>query len=150
MVPSRVHCIPLLQGYEPKFWYFEVVILVLKLLLSAVTVLFLPESVAQVRVILLHLLIRSLVLLAFKEPPHGLESKDPACSGYTFLYPTVTAMKQLRSVAGVNVTLSFDGLTTNSQHALCWLYLWTCGHLHCMLCRWFSGSLWLVWLGPFF
>jgi hypothetical protein len=45
-----MHCIPLLQGYEPKFWYFEVVVLVLKLLLSAVTVLFLPESVAQVPV----------------------------------------------------------------------------------------------------
>jgi hypothetical protein len=39
----------LLQGYQPKFWYFEVVFLLLKLALSAFTVLFLPESVAQVR-----------------------------------------------------------------------------------------------------
>ncbi len=36
------------QGYEPRYWYFEVVSLLLKLLLSAVTVLFLPKSVAQV------------------------------------------------------------------------------------------------------
>jgi hypothetical protein len=42
----------LLQGYEPKFWYFEVVFLLLKLALSAFTVLFLPESVAQVRRVL--------------------------------------------------------------------------------------------------
>jgi hypothetical protein len=41
--------VAVLQGYEPKYWYFEVAFLLLKLSLSAFTVLFLPESVAQVR-----------------------------------------------------------------------------------------------------
>jgi hypothetical protein len=37
------------QGFEPRCWYFEVVLLLVKLLLTAITVVFLPGSVAQVR-----------------------------------------------------------------------------------------------------
>jgi hypothetical protein len=35
------------QSYEPKFFYMEVVLLVYKLVMSAVVVLFLPGTVAQ-------------------------------------------------------------------------------------------------------
>ena len=37
-----------LQDYEPRFWYFEVIEMFRKLLLTGVAVLFLPGSVAQV------------------------------------------------------------------------------------------------------
>jgi hypothetical protein len=36
------------QGYEPRFYYFEVVLLMYKLMMSVVTVLFLPDTLAQV------------------------------------------------------------------------------------------------------
>ncbi len=45
----RWRAVLVLQGYEPKFWFFEVVSMLLKLALSATTVLFLPESIAKVR-----------------------------------------------------------------------------------------------------
>lgn len=41
----------LLQSYEPKHYYMEVVLLIYKLIMSAVVVMFLPETVAQVCVI---------------------------------------------------------------------------------------------------
>jgi hypothetical protein len=37
-----------LQGYEPQYWFFEVVFMLLKLAQSATTVMFLPESIAKV------------------------------------------------------------------------------------------------------
>jgi hypothetical protein len=37
-----------LQSYEPKYYYMEVVQLVFRLIMSAVVVLFLPETLTQV------------------------------------------------------------------------------------------------------
>ncbi len=37
-----------MQSYEPRYYYMEVVLLVYKLIMSAVVVLFLPDSLAQV------------------------------------------------------------------------------------------------------
>jgi hypothetical protein len=36
------------QSYEPRYYYMEVVLLVYKLIMSAVVVLFLPDTLAQV------------------------------------------------------------------------------------------------------
>lgn len=37
------------QSYEPRYYYMEIIMLVFKLIMSTVVVIFLPETVAQVR-----------------------------------------------------------------------------------------------------
>ncbi len=37
------------QSYEPRYYYMEVVLLVYRLIMSAVVVLFMPDTMAQVR-----------------------------------------------------------------------------------------------------
>jgi hypothetical protein len=52
MFVLRVHDLD--QSYEPRYYYMEIVGLGYRLIMSAVVVLFLPETAAQVGYLLLH------------------------------------------------------------------------------------------------
>lgn len=67
-------CTSLRQSYEPQYYYMEVVLLVYKLIMSAAVVLFLPDTLAQVRISLLRVYY-VVYHLALGPPAH------PSCSG---------------------------------------------------------------------